>query len=71
MRRVEDVVVDASVRNQGVGSALTQHALNVARTLEVCTVDLTSRPSRDAANATYEKLGFRRRDTNVYRYEST
>lgn len=34
-------------------------------------MDLTSRPSRDAANAMYEKLGFRRRDTNVYRYEIT
>lgn len=68
---IEDVVVDASARGQGVGSALTQHAINVARTVEARTVDLTSRPSRDAANAMYEKLGFRRRDTNVYRYEIT
>jgi ribosomal protein S18 acetylase RimI-like enzyme len=33
-------------------------------------VDLTSRPSRQAANHVYQKLGFKRRDTNIYRYES-
>ena len=32
------------------------------------TVDLTSRPSRLAANRLYERMGFARRETNVYRY---
>ena len=32
------------------------------------TVDLTSRPSREAANRLYLSLGFEVRDTNVYRY---
>ena len=32
------------------------------------TVDLTSRPSRVAANKLYQKLGFVLRDTNVYRF---
>ncbi|NCZ89134.1 MAG: GNAT family N-acetyltransferase, partial [Actinobacteria bacterium] len=32
-------------------------------------VDLTSRPSRAAANRLYQRLGFVARETNVYRYE--
>lgn len=66
---IEDVVVDVAARGEGVGSALTQRALDVARDRGARTVSLTSRPSREAANSMYEKLGFRRRDTNVYRYE--
>jgi ribosomal protein S18 acetylase RimI-like enzyme len=34
-------------------------------------VDLTSRPSRDAANHLYRSLGFRLRETNCYRYDLT
>ncbi|MGH9297111.1 MAG: GNAT family N-acetyltransferase, partial [Acidimicrobiales bacterium] len=33
-------------------------------------VDLTSRPSREAANKLYLKLGFEPRETNVYRWSS-
>jgi ribosomal protein S18 acetylase RimI-like enzyme len=32
------------------------------------TVELTSRPSREAANRLYRRLGFEIRETNVYRY---
>jgi ribosomal protein S18 acetylase RimI-like enzyme len=32
-------------------------------------VDLTSRTSRAAANRLYQQLGFRLRDSNVYRYQ--
>jgi ribosomal protein S18 acetylase RimI-like enzyme len=31
-------------------------------------VDLTSRPSRAAANRLYERLGFQPRDSQVYRF---
>ena len=34
------------------------------------TVDLTSRPSREAANKLYKRLGFVERDTNVYRFDT-
>ena len=34
------------------------------------TVDLTSRPSREAANRLYQRLGFRPRQTNIYRFET-
>ncbi len=65
---IEDVVVDEGARGLGVGEALTRAALDVARSNGVRTVDLTSRPSREAANALYLKLGFERRETNVYRF---
>lgn len=64
---IEDVVVAEDARGQGVGERLTLAAIEYARSRGVRTVDLTSRPSREAANALYQKLGFVRRDTNVYR----
>jgi len=66
---IEDVVVDEKCRNKGVGEALNQNAINIARQLGAKTVDLTSRPSREAANRLYNRLGFVQRDTNIYRLE--
>lgn len=66
---IEDVVVDEQARGKGVGEALNQAALAEAKRRGAKTVDLTSRPGREAANRLYRRLGFERRDTNVYRYE--
>jgi ribosomal protein S18 acetylase RimI-like enzyme len=66
---IEDVVVDDLARGKGVGEALNRAALVEARQRGAKTVDLTSRPSREAANRLYQRIGFVRRDTNVYRYE--
>lgn len=66
--RIEDVVVDTAARRRGVGTALSKAALQRAADAGARTVDLTSRPSRTAANRLYQKLGFVQRDTNVYRY---
>lgn len=65
---IEDVVVDESARGHGVGEALNRRALEVAREMGAITVELTSRPSREAANRLYTRLGFVTRDTNVYRF---
>jgi ribosomal protein S18 acetylase RimI-like enzyme len=65
---IEDVVVDGSARGHGVGEALNKAALDEARLRGAVTVDLTSRPSREAANRLYQRLGFVARETNVYRY---
>ena len=65
---IEDVIVDEASRGRGVGESLTLAALDEARRCGVRTVDLTSRPSRAAANALYQKLGFVARETNVYRF---
>ena len=65
---IEDVVVDDAARGQGVGALLNNYAIEVANEAGCKTVDLTSRPSREAANRLYQRLGFVARDTNVYRY---
>lgn len=65
---IEDVVVDARVRGQGAGAALVEAACAYAKRIGAKTVDLTSRPSREAANRLYRRCGFERRETNVYRY---
>jgi ribosomal protein S18 acetylase RimI-like enzyme len=66
---IEDVVVDDAGRGHGVGTALTEAMLDRARELGCRTVDLTSRPSREAANRLYQRAGFIARETNVYRYD--
>jgi ribosomal protein S18 acetylase RimI-like enzyme len=66
---IEDVVVDGECRGRGVGAALNRFALERAREMGAKTVDLTSRPSREAANRLYQRLGFVPRDTNVYRFD--
>ena len=65
---IEDVVVDAEARGMGVGEALNRHAIEVAAEHGARSVDLTSRPSREAANRLYQRLGFEPRETNVYRF---
>ena len=66
---IEDVVVDDSARGHGVGDALNRAALEIAAERGARTIDLTSRPSREAANRLYRRLGFQARETNVYRYD--
>ena len=64
---IEDVIVDEAARGRGIGEALNQAAIERARAAGARTVDLTSRPSREAANRLYQRLGFVERETNVYR----
>ena len=64
---VEDVVVDEGARGQGAGQSLVVAAIEHAQTIGARTVDLTSRPSREAANRLYQRVGFQLRETNVYR----
>jgi ribosomal protein S18 acetylase RimI-like enzyme len=65
---IEDVIVDESARGQGIGEALSLAALGIAEQAGARTVDLTSRPSREAAGRLYERVGFLCRDTRTYRY---
>lgn len=65
---IEDVVVDDAARGHGVGRALNEAALDEARRRGAKNVSLTSRPSREAANRLYQRIGFERYDTNLYRY---
>jgi ribosomal protein S18 acetylase RimI-like enzyme len=65
---IEDVVVDSEARGHGVGAALNMAAIAEARSRGAITVELTSRPSREAANRLYQRIGFVQRETNIYRF---
>jgi ribosomal protein S18 acetylase RimI-like enzyme len=64
---IEDVVVDGSAREMGVGEALNVAAIEEARRRGAKHVSLTSRAARETANRLYQRLGFDRYETNVYR----
>lgn len=65
---IEDVVVDEAFRGKGIAEQLVRAALDAARAAGADKVDLTSNPSREAANRLYARIGFQRRATNVYRF---
>lgn len=64
---IEDVVVDNTARGKGIGKQLLQHAIEFSKKRGWKKIDLTSRPTRIAANKLYRKLGFELRETNMYR----
>ncbi|MEU9447621.1 GNAT family N-acetyltransferase [Streptomyces sp. NPDC048277] len=66
--RIEDVVVDRDARGRGIAGRLVQEALRIAAEAGARTVDLTSRPDREAANRLYERIGFQARRSRVYRF---
>jgi ribosomal protein S18 acetylase RimI-like enzyme len=65
---IEDVVVDAAVRRQGIGEALVREALRIAAERGAIKTDLLSATSRPAAVRLYQRVGFERFETNVWRY---
>ncbi len=64
---IEDVVVSSAYRGQGLGEKLVRKVIETARSRHVKSVGLTSRPAREAANKLYQKIGFNRKETNVYK----
>ena len=64
---IEDVVVDNRMRGKGIGEKLTLFAIDYAARKGFTEIDLTSNPTRVAANKLYQKLGFVLRETNIYR----
>jgi ribosomal protein S18 acetylase RimI-like enzyme len=64
---LDDVVVDKAYRGHGLGTKLFEKALDIAREEKVAYAEFTSAPHRTAANSLYQKLGFEKKDTNVYR----
>lgn len=65
---IEDLVVDNSVRGRGIGKMLLNKAIELAKNQGLRFIDLTSNPLRKEANALYQKSGFKKRETNVYRF---
>jgi GNAT superfamily N-acetyltransferase len=64
---VEDVVVDSNARGRGYARQLLQHLAEEAKAIGAKSLNLTSRPSRTAANKLYQSEGYEIRETNVYR----
>lgn len=64
--RLEDIVVDGGYRGQGLGERISSELIEIARQKGASSVELTSKPEREAANALYQKLGFQKRETNTY-----
>lgn len=64
---IEDVVIDNNMRGKKLGRLLIEHAIASARRYSPCTLMLTSRPARVAANALYQSAGFEQKTTNVYK----
>lgn len=65
---IEDVVVEGSARRKGIGEALMQKAIELARDAGAEGISLTSNSQREAANRLYQSLGFQLRQTNPYYY---
>ncbi len=65
---IEDVIVDENSRGNGVGETLVDEAIRQAQKANARTLDLTSNPTREAANRLYVRCGFEERTTNVYRF---
>ena len=66
---IEDVVVDESIRGKGIGKELMLFAIEYSKSLGAKDIKLTSRPARVEANELYKKLGFKKYETNFYRYQ--
>ena len=66
---IEEVIVDEGHEGKGVGKQLMQKEIELGKEHVVKMFDLTSSPSKVAAQALYEKVGFKKRETNNWRYE--
>ena len=64
---VEDVVVDGSYRGQGLGQRVMETLISEAKTAGVTQLYLTSGSDRTAAQKLYQKLGFKKKETNVFK----
>lgn len=66
---IEDVVVDEATRGRSIGRLLVNTAIEYAKSIGPGTLMLTSRPSREAANALYRSCGFVFKETNNYKMD--
>ncbi len=66
---IEDVVIDEKERGKGFARLLLEDVIFRARQHGADSINLTSRPARVAANHLYRALGFKQRETNVYKMD--
>ncbi|WP_299085535.1 GNAT family N-acetyltransferase [uncultured Ruegeria sp.] len=58
LARITTLVVDSSKRRQGIGKALVNEAISLARKSDCDTIELTTGLARDEAHAFYRSIGF-------------
>jgi GNAT superfamily N-acetyltransferase len=68
---LDEVVVDDSARGKGVGEALVKACLDIGRErgAEVAELQSGRGPQRAAAHRLYERMGFKIRETDVFRID--
>jgi len=64
---IESVVVSSKCRGRGYGKELMTAMIEAAKKMNVHHIQLTSNPTRVAANQLYQELGFERYETNCYK----
>jgi len=64
---LEDVIISAEYRGQGLGERLVREVLTIAKAQGLASITLTSNPVRVAAHKLYEKVGFVKKDSEVLR----
>ncbi len=63
---VEDLIVDESQRGKGYGEKIMEDLVQWTKKQGIEVVELTTNPKRLAANALYQKIGFKLHPTNHY-----
>lgn len=65
--KIEDVVVDEKYRGKGIGEKISKKLIAIAKSKRVRRIELTTGQRRIAAHKLYEKIGFKKVDSDVYR----
>lgn len=65
--KVEDVVVDEKHRGKGIGEKISKKLIVIAKSKKMRRIELTTGQKRIAAHRLYEKIGFKKKDSDVYR----
>ncbi len=66
---VDYVCVSSSYRGKGIGKELLDYAYKIAKEQQAMYLQLTSSRFRTAAHKLYDKCGFIKRDSDIYRKE--
>lgn len=63
---IEDVIVDENYRGMGIGLKLIEKLLSISSEKQLSEVLLFTEEHRTAAVSLYEKLGFIKKESNIY-----